>query len=179
MLRRTIGVCSRRRNRPGLGAADGYNGRTGAIPAPESLRIQVRLPRPNATAAFAGVVAFCLLALSACGGNGVTSGGGPGPTPLPPRITTITPDAGTIAGGTLVTLTGVNFASGATVTIAGAPATSVTYQSPTTLTALTGPRAAGTGDVVVTAPGGTATCRRGSPTPSPGRPTTLRPSSRN
>jgi hypothetical protein len=43
------------------------------------------------------------------------------------------------------------------VTIAGVPATSVTYQSSTTLTALTGPRSAGTGDVLVTLQSGTAT----------------------
>jgi hypothetical protein len=68
----------------------------------------------------------------------------------PPTVTGIAPTAGTTAGGTSVTITGTNFASGATVTIGGTAATNVTVVSATSLTARTPPHAAGVVDVVVT-----------------------------
>ena len=67
----------------------------------------------------------------------------------PPTISGISPSSGSTAGGTTVTLTGTNFASGATVTIGGVAATGVTALSSTSLRAVTGPRAAGAADVVV------------------------------
>ncbi|MCU0249425.1 MAG: IPT/TIG domain-containing protein [Vicinamibacterales bacterium] len=67
----------------------------------------------------------------------------------PPTISGISPSSGSTAGGTTVTLTGTNFASGATLTIGGVAATGVTALSATSLRAVTGPRAAGVADVVV------------------------------
>ncbi len=67
--------------------------------------------------------------------------------------TAIVPTAGADTGGTVVTLTGTNYSAGATVSIGGVAATSVTVVSPTTITAITGPHAAGTVDVTVTSNG--------------------------
>jgi hypothetical protein len=71
----------------------------------------------------------------------------------PTHTTAITPNAGPMAGGTPVTITGTDFRSGATVTIGGAAATSVTVVSSTQITAMTPAHACGTVDVVVTDPG--------------------------
>ena len=79
----------------------------------------------------------------------------------PPTISGISPSSGSTAGGTTVTLTGTNFASGATVTIGGVAATGVTALSSTSLRAVTGPRAAGAADVVVTVGTQSATLARG------------------
>ena len=79
----------------------------------------------------------------------------------PPTISGISPSSGSTAGGTTVTLTGTNFASGATVTIGGVAATGVTVISPTSLRAVTGARAAGAADVVVAVGTQSATLARG------------------
>jgi hypothetical protein len=73
------------------------------------------------------------------------------------RVTSIAPALGSTGGGTAVTITGSNFASDATVTIGGVPATSVLVQGTTGITAVTAPRTAGATDVVVTSGGRTAT----------------------
>jgi IPT/TIG domain/Bacterial Ig-like domain (group 2) len=72
-----------------------------------------------------------------------------------PSLSTVSPNAGGLAGGTVVTLTGANFASGATVKFGGVPATAVTFVSSTTLKATTPARATtGSVAVVVTNPDG-------------------------
>ncbi|NEW99898.1 transporter [Rhodopseudomonas sp. BR0G17] len=72
-------------------------------------------------------------------------------------VTAIAPAAGPIGGGTSVTITGTNLAGATAVTIGGVAATSVTIVNATTITATTPAHAAGSVDVVVTTPGGTAT----------------------
>jgi IPT/TIG domain len=67
-----------------------------------------------------------------------------------PILTTVSPTSGPTTGGTSVTLTGQNFASGATVTFGGTAATSVVVVSTTQMTAKTPPRAKGSVNVVVT-----------------------------
>ena len=67
-----------------------------------------------------------------------------------PTVTAISPTSGSTSGGTSVTITGTNFASGATVSIGGTAATSVTVVSSTSITATTPAHTAGTVDVVVT-----------------------------
>src|SRR5262249_57278148 len=62
------------------------------------------------------------------------------------------PASGSTAGGTQLTLTGTNFASGATVSVGGIATTAVTVVSATTITATTPAHAAGTVNVVVTNP---------------------------
>jgi len=67
-----------------------------------------------------------------------------------PTVTSVTPNSGTSGGGTPVTITGTNFAAGATVTFGGTPATNVVVVSSTKITATTPAHAAGPVDVVVT-----------------------------
>jgi reprolysin-like metallo-peptidase family M12B/IPT/TIG domain-containing protein len=71
---------------------------------------------------------------------------------LAPTLTSIEPTLGAGAGGTGVTLTGTNFVNGATVLFGGVPATSVTFNGATSLTALTPAHSAGAVDVTVTNP---------------------------
>jgi len=74
-----------------------------------------------------------------------------------PTLTAVSPASGPVAGGTAVTLTGTNFAAGATVTIGGSPATSVVVAGATSITAVTPAGAAGARDVTVTVSGQAAT----------------------
>ena len=69
-----------------------------------------------------------------------------------PTLDSISPTSGNIAGGTEVTLTGTGFANGATVLFGSLAATSVTFNSSTSLTAFTPPQGAGTVSVTVTNP---------------------------
>jgi hypothetical protein len=69
-----------------------------------------------------------------------------------PTVSAISPTSGPTVGGTAVTITGTGFASGATVSIGGSAATSVTFGSATSLTAATAAHASGLVDVVVTNP---------------------------
>ncbi len=54
-----------------------------------------------------------------------------------PTVTSVSPNSGTTAGGTAVTITGTNFATGATVTFGGTAATNVVVASSTSITATT------------------------------------------
>lgn len=91
------------------------------------------------------VVASCLAV--GCGGS---SGPGPGPIPNTPSVVSISPNSGTTLGGTVITVTGDNFAAGVQVTVGGAATTNVIVTSSTTLTATTSTRSAGTVEVTVT-----------------------------
>jgi hypothetical protein len=74
----------------------------------------------------------------------------------PPTVTSITPNFGPIAGGTVVTIAGTNFDPAATVSIGGVAAV-VSSATPSSITATTGARtAAGAASVVVTNPSGAA-----------------------
>jgi IPT/TIG domain. len=70
-----------------------------------------------------------------------------GPTPT---ITSLDVISGTATGGTAVTMTGTNFAAGATVTFGGASATGVTVNSATSISLLTPSHVVGAVDVTVT-----------------------------
>lgn len=86
---------------------------------------------------------------AACGG-----GGGPiQPTPIVPSVSAISPNSGTTLGGTAITITGANFAAGATVSVGGAAATNVVVASATSITAVTAARGAGSVEVTVTVNG--------------------------
>jgi hypothetical protein len=76
-------------------------------------------------------------------------------------ITSVTPSAGGVSGGTAISITGTQFGSDATVTVDGTPATAVTVTSTTTLTAVTPAHAAGVAAVVVTSGGKSATSASG------------------
>ncbi len=80
-----------------------------------------------------------------------------------PTVGSITPNTGTAAGGTSVTVSGSNFAPGTTVTIGGVAATGVSVTNSTTLTANTPAYVSGSlaKDVVVNNGSGTATLSGG------------------
>lgn len=73
---------------------------------------------------------------------------------LVPTVTSVSPNSGSTAGGTSVTLTGTNFTGATGVTFDGAAATSVNVVSPTSITATTPAGTGGTASVIVTTPGG-------------------------
>jgi hypothetical protein len=68
----------------------------------------------------------------------------------PPMVSSVAPNNGPTVGGTAVTITGTNFAAGATVTFGGAAATNVAVVNSTTITATTPAHAAGAVTVTVT-----------------------------
>ncbi len=86
---------------------------------------------------------LCSLLWWACPGPNPSPDGGPKPAP---SVSSVTPDHGPEAGGTMVTVAGANFQSGANVSFGGTPATQVIVSSPLILTARTPP---GTGKVDV------------------------------
>jgi len=67
-------------------------------------------------------------------------------------VTGVTPSFGSTAGGTLLTIVGSSFQSGATVSVGGAAATGVVVVNSSAITATTGAHAAGAVDVVVSNP---------------------------
>jgi hypothetical protein len=71
----------------------------------------------------------------------------------PPMVSSVSPNSGSTLGGTAVTITGTNFAAGATVTFGGTPATNVVVVNSTTLTATTPAGSAGAVTVTVTVSG--------------------------
>ena len=72
----------------------------------------------------------------------------------PPTVSSVSPNNGPVAGGTAVTITGTNFATGATVTFGTAAATNVVVASATKITATTPAGTAGSVTVTVTNTGG-------------------------
>jgi hypothetical protein len=70
----------------------------------------------------------------------------------PPTITLTAPAAGSLFGGTSVTLTGTNFVAGATVDIGGSACTVTAQTPPTSITCTTTANGAGTYTVTVTNP---------------------------
>jgi len=71
----------------------------------------------------------------------------PNPTPV---VSSVSPSSG--VAGTQITISGANFAGGATVTFGGVPATNVTVVSTSTITATTPAHAVGSVDVIVANP---------------------------
>ena len=71
-----------------------------------------------------------------------------------PKVTSISPSTGVLGGGTTLTIAGTGFAPGATVTIGGQPAATVSAVSPTQIVVSTPPGPAGAAVVLVTNPGG-------------------------
>jgi len=71
----------------------------------------------------------------------------------PPTVTSVSPNSGSTAGGTAVTITGTNFAAGATATFGGTAATNVAVVNSTTITATTPAGSAGAVTVSVTVSG--------------------------
>ena len=94
--------------------------------------------------------------LVGCVGYGYGYGYGYGGTSAP-TVTGLNPNAGSIAGGTVVDVTGAGFCNTVTsVHFGSTAATNFTVQSDTLLQATSPAHAAGTVDVTVTNPGGTS-----------------------
>ncbi len=70
-----------------------------------------------------------------------------------PAVSSLSPSTGAASGGTAVTITGTNFASGATVTFGGTAASNVVVVNGTTITATTPAGSAGAVTVTVTVNG--------------------------
>ncbi|MCK0208669.1 putative Ig domain-containing protein [Starkeya koreensis] len=77
--------------------------------------------------------------------------------PAAPTIGTLTPSTGPSTGGTSVTITGGGLAGATSVTFGGVEGTDLSVASDASLTVKSPPHVAGAVDVVVTAPGGSAT----------------------
>jgi hypothetical protein len=107
-------------------------------------------------AAFAGIV-LAGLTLTACGGSEPPAGPTDPPVTIVPTVLSVAPVSGPTAGGTEVTISGVNFAAGAVVTIGGAAAANVRVSGSTKILAVTGPHAAGAVDVTVAVDGRSST----------------------
>ena len=90
----------------------------------------------------------------------VTTEGGPSSTfssftyITNPNITGISPSSGSIAGGTNVTITGINFTGATSVTFDGLAATNIDAVNSTTITCITPAHNAGAVGIIVTAEGG-------------------------
>jgi hypothetical protein len=67
-----------------------------------------------------------------------------------PTVSSVSPNSGTISGGTGVAITGTGFHAGATVSLGGTAATGVTVVNSSSITATTPAHAAGAANVVVT-----------------------------
>ena len=78
------------------------------------------------------------------------------PLPSPATLSRVTPASGPSRGGTPITLSGVNFAQGATVTVGGHPATAIDVIDANTIRAITPAGALGAAAVVVRSAGATA-----------------------
>ena len=86
-----------------------------------------------------------------------------------PTVSSLTPGAGTTAGGTSVVIAGTDLTDATAVTFGGVAATSFTVDSATQITAEAPAHAAGPVNVLVTAPGGTSANTAGVDGPSGGR----------
>jgi len=76
--------------------------------------------------------------------------------PSPPGISGITPNTGSTAGGTKVTISGTGFSGATGVTIGGVPATGLTIKGDSSISVTTGKGTAGTASVAVTNAVGTS-----------------------
>ncbi len=76
-------------------------------------------------------------------------------------VSSVSPSSGPTVGGTRITVTGENFAAGATVTIGGTNALNITVVDATTISATTAPRVGGPADVTVSSGGRGATLSGG------------------
>src|SRR5262245_5416986 len=96
------------------------------------------------------LLGFALL-MAAIGAAGCT--GSPTSPSGTLKITSVTPNTGSTIGGTAIVITGTGFASGATVSVGGPPATGVVVASATEIRAVTPAHAAGPAAIIVSVNG--------------------------
>jgi hypothetical protein len=85
-----------------------------------------------------------------------TSGINAAMVPVPPTVTSVSPNRGSTSGGAVVTITGSAFSTATSVTFGNTPAAQIHVDSDTQITATTAGAGAGTVDTVVTTAGGTS-----------------------
>jgi hypothetical protein len=95
------------------------------------------------------IVSKTMANLSATGPIWSFTTGGTAPT-SGATVASVSPSTGNAAGGSPVTITGTNFAAGATVSFGVATASKIVVVNSTTITAVTPPHVAGSANVVVT-----------------------------
>lgn len=102
------------------------------------------------------VLAFVLIGCAGCGTTVDPHPGSMGPSPSDPSptLTSISPQSGSTAGGTSVTLTGSNFVAGAAISFDSSAATNVTVVNASTITVATPPHGAGQASVTIANPNG-------------------------
>jgi IPT/TIG domain-containing protein len=83
------------------------------------------------------------IAIAGCGGSSTS------PTASDPILTKVSPGSGSVIGGTIATITGTGFLSGARVTFGGTSADAIVV-TPTSISARSPAHAEGTVDIVVT-----------------------------
>jgi IPT/TIG domain len=94
------------------------------------------------------------VAVTVTNSNGLSASLPSGFTYAPaPTVTSVSPNTGSTAGGTAITITGTNFVTGATVTFGSTAATSVVVVNSTTVTATSPAGSAGAVTLTVTNPG--------------------------
>ncbi len=125
---------------PGMEEVAGPEGIIAQVAQPEAGATGDKLAKTGKADANVGV----LVALSPEGGEG---------PPPAPSVTNLSPNTGSTAGGTPVTITGTNLAGASAVKFGATNATAFTVNSATSITA-TSPPGAGTVEVTVTTPGG-------------------------
>ena len=133
----------------GTSFASGATVTFGANAATNVVVLNTRVISATTPAAAAGAVTVTVTNSTGRSGslsNAFTyTGSNPAPT-----VTSITPNTGTVTGGTAVTITGTGFLTGATVSLGGTAATNVNVVSDTSITATTAAHAAGAVSVTVT-----------------------------
>jgi hypothetical protein len=113
---------------------------------------QITATSPAETAATVNVI------VTAAGGTSATATADQFAFMAAPTVTAVSPASGPVAGGTTVTITGTNLAGTTLVDFGSVAATNVTVNTAgTQITATSPAQAAGTVNVVVTAPGGIST----------------------
>jgi hypothetical protein len=104
----------------------------------------------------AGVAGTVDVRVTTNGGTSATGAGDHFTYVAPPTVTNVNPNAGPLAGGTAVTITGTNLTGATSVTFGGLAATGVVVNSATSISAMSPADSAGTVDVRVTTAGGTS-----------------------
>ena len=96
------------------------------------------------------------ITVTTSGGSSAASGNDQYTYAAPPTVTGVAPNAGPLAGGTSVTISGTAFTNASVVKFGTTTATSFTINSATSITAVAPAGSAGVVDLTVTTPGGTS-----------------------
>ena len=135
-----------------LAAANGAPPYTWGIASgqlPPGLSLQASSGQISGTPSQSGAFSFTVQAKDSSG-NTATAGFSVNiAAPSTPVVSSISPSSGPTSGGTTVTISGANFASGATVTFGGTVAASVTVSSSSQIVAVTPSHLAGSAGVIV------------------------------